>query len=90
MADRTDEGISPIPELLDELKGGRMVILIDDEDRENEGDLVFAAEAVTPEKVNFLLREARGELCLSLSAEITEQLGLELQGIDAANRSSNT
>ncbi|MAB91452.1 MAG: bifunctional 3,4-dihydroxy-2-butanone-4-phosphate synthase/GTP cyclohydrolase II [Planctomycetes bacterium] len=85
-----DDGISPISELLAELQAGRMVILIDDEDRENEGDLVFAAETVTPEKINFLLREARGELCLSLSAEITEQLDLELQGEDSANRSGNT
>ena len=85
----TDEnqGMSPIPELLEELKAGRMIILVDDEDRENEGDLVFPGEAVTPEKINFLLKEARGELCLSLSAEICDQLGLELQGADAANRS---
>ena len=60
MTDRMDDGISPISELLAELQAGRMVILIDDEDRENEGDLVFAAETVTPEKINFLLREARG------------------------------
>src|SRR5690606_38273482 len=49
--------MSTIPELLEELRAGRMIILVDDEDRENEGDLVFAAETVTPEKVNFLLRE---------------------------------
>ena len=81
--------MSSIPELLDEIRAGRMVILVDDEDRENEGDLVFAGEAVTPEKVNFLLKEARGELCLSLAPRICDQLGLELQAVDATNRSGS-
>jgi 3,4-dihydroxy 2-butanone 4-phosphate synthase/GTP cyclohydrolase II len=81
--------MSSIPELLEEIRAGRMVILVDDEDRENEGDLVFAGQFATPEKINFLLREARGELCLSLSAEICDQLGLELQAIDAANRNGS-
>lgn len=78
--------LSPIPVLLDELRAGRMIILVDAEDRENEGDLVFAADAVTPEKINFLLREARGELCLALAPEICDQLGLELQAVDSTNR----
>lgn len=78
--------LSPIPELLDELRAGRMIILVDAEDRENEGDLVFPAESVTPEKINFLLREARGELCLALAPEICDQLGLELQAVESSNR----
>jgi len=51
---------SPIPEVLDEIKAGRMVVLVDDEDRENEGDVVMAAELVTPAAMNFMLRYARG------------------------------
>ena len=52
--------ISPVPELVAELAVGRMVILVDEEDRENEGDLVLAAEHVTPEAINFMARHARG------------------------------
>lgn len=81
--------MSQIPELLEEIRAGRMVILVDDEDRENEGDLVFAAQFTTPGKINFLLKEARGELCLSLSPRICDQLGLELQAVDAANRNGS-
>ncbi len=58
------------------LKSGQMVILIDSEDRENEGDLVLAAEFCTPEKMNFLIREACGLVCLSLEAEQVDRLGL--------------
>ena len=50
---------SPIPEILDDLKAGKMIVLVDDEDRENEGDLIVAAEKITPAVVNFMLREAR-------------------------------
>ncbi len=78
--------MSPVPVLIEELSAGRMIILVDDEDRENEGDLVFAASAVTPDKVNFLIREARGELCLALTSEICDQLGLELQASESTNR----
>jgi 3,4-dihydroxy 2-butanone 4-phosphate synthase/GTP cyclohydrolase II len=68
--------ISPIPELAAELAAGRMVILVDEEDRENEGDLVLAAEHVTPEAVNFMARYARGLICLTLTRERCEQLQL--------------
>ncbi len=63
---------------LDDLKNGRMIILVDDEDRENEGDLVAAAEFVTPEIINFMSREGRGLICLSLSAERADALDLPL------------
>ncbi len=63
---------------LDDLKKGRMIILVDDEDRENEGDLVAAAEFVTPEIINFMSREGRGLICLSLSAERADALDLPL------------
>ena len=52
--------VAPVPEIIDEIRAGRMVILVDDEDRENEGDLVFAAEFVTPETINFMAKHARG------------------------------
>ena len=68
--------MSPIPELVAELAAGRMVVLIDDEDRENEGDLVLAADCVTPEAINFMARFARGLICLPLSREHCERLQL--------------
>ncbi|HEV8378871.1 MAG TPA: bifunctional 3,4-dihydroxy-2-butanone-4-phosphate synthase/GTP cyclohydrolase II [Tepidisphaeraceae bacterium] len=71
--------LSPIPEVLDELRAGKPVVLVDDEDRENEGDLVYAAEKVTPEAVNFMLKEARGILCLALTGEVCERLRLHSQ-----------
>ena len=68
--------ISPVPELVAELAAGRMVILVDEEDRENEGDLVLAAEHVTPEAINFMARHARGLICLTLTREHCERLNL--------------
>ena len=68
--------IAPIPELVAELAAGRMVILIDEEDRENEGDLILAADCVTPEAINFMARHARGLICLTLTRERCEKLQL--------------
>ena len=68
-----------IDEALAELKAGRMVVLVDDEQRENEGDLVLPAEKVTPEAINFMLTHARGLLCLAMSPEICDRLHLEPQ-----------
>ncbi len=68
--------ISPIPELIAELAAGRMVILVDEEDRENEGDLVLAADHVTPEAINFMARYGRGLICLTLPRERCERLRL--------------
>ena len=65
---------TPIPEILDELREGRMVILVDDEDRENEGDLVIAAEKVSPEAVNFMAQHGRGLICLALTGERMDAL----------------
>ena len=65
-----------IPELLDELRAGRMVVIVDDEDRENEGDLIMPAELVRPQDVNFMVTHARGLVCLSLTRERCRQLGL--------------
>ncbi len=68
---------APIPEILDELSAGRMVILVDDEDRENEGDLVLAAEKVTPEAINFMALHGRGLICLALTPERAGELRLQ-------------
>src|SRR5213079_3278705 len=68
--------IAPIPELVAELAAGRMVILVDEEDRENEGDLILAADRVTPEAINFMARFARGLICLTLTRERCERLQL--------------
>ena len=68
--------ISPIPELVAELAAGRMVILVDEEDRENEGDLVLAADLVTPEAINFMAKHGRGLICLTLPREHCERLNL--------------
>ena len=67
---------SPIPELLEEIRNGRMVVIVDDEDRENEGDLIMAAELVRPQDINFMVTHARGLVCLSLTRERCRQLGL--------------
>mgnify|MGYP001041559647 FL=1 len=68
--------ISPVTEIIAELRAGRMVILVDEEDRENEGDLVMAAEFITPEAINFMVTHARGLVCLTLTKEHCERLGL--------------
>ena len=70
--------ISPVSEIVEELRAGRMVILVDEEDRENEGDLVMAAEFVTPEAINFMVTHARGLVCLTLTEEHCRRLELPL------------
>jgi 3,4-dihydroxy 2-butanone 4-phosphate synthase/GTP cyclohydrolase II len=69
-------GISPVQDIVAELRAGRMVILVDEEDRENEGDLVLAADHVTPEAINFMARFGRGLICLTLTRERCERLQL--------------
>jgi len=68
--------IAPIPELVADLAAGKMVVLVDEEDRENEGDLILAADHVTPEAINFMARHARGLICLTLTRERCERLHL--------------
>lgn len=70
--------ISSTQEIIAELRAGRMVILVDEEDRENEGDLVLAAEFVTPEAINFMAKFGRGLICLTLTEERCEQLSLPM------------
>lgn len=71
------EGFCTIEEALQELREGRMIVLVDDENRENEGDLVIAAEKVTPEAINFMMRNACGLVCLAMSPAICERLHLD-------------
>ncbi|MBU6368648.1 MAG: 3,4-dihydroxy-2-butanone-4-phosphate synthase [Burkholderiales bacterium] len=68
--------ISPLQDIIDDMRAGRMVILVDEEDRENEGDLVLAADHVTPEAINFMARFGRGLICLTLTRERCEHLKL--------------
>ena len=71
--------LSSIEETLEDLKAGKFIIMVDDEDRENEGDFIIAAEKITPEKVNFMLQYGRGVLCVPLTKERCEQLDLPMQ-----------
>src|ERR1700678_4204465 len=65
-----------VTEAIEEIKAGRMVVVVDDEDRENEGDLTLAAEFVTPEAINFMARFGRGLICLTLTEERADHLNL--------------
>ncbi|MGI4777531.1 MAG: bifunctional 3,4-dihydroxy-2-butanone-4-phosphate synthase/GTP cyclohydrolase II [Janthinobacterium lividum] len=73
---RPPSPVSPVDDIVADMKAGRMVILVDEEDRENEGDIVIAADHVTPEAINFMARHARGLICLTLSREMCERLNL--------------
>src|SRR5919205_3204910 len=75
-----------IEEAAAELRDGRMIIILDDEDRENEGDLVCAAEMITPEKINFMARHARGLICLPLTEDRCDELHLSPQVSDNTSR----
>jgi len=74
---RETAAISPITEIISAVRAGEIVILVDDEDRENEGDLVFAAEFVTPEKINFLAKHGRGLICMPITESHALRLGLK-------------
>jgi len=84
-AESVAERHAAVARAIEAIRGGGMVILVDDEDRENEGDLVMAADMVTPEAINFMAREGRGLICLSLTEERVAQLGLTMMAAD--NRS---
>src|SRR5437868_6261075 len=74
--------LSTVSEAIDEIRKGKFVVVVDDEDRENEGDLVMAAEMVTPEAVNFMAREGRGLICVPLTGKRLDDLGLPLMVTD--------
>jgi 3,4-dihydroxy 2-butanone 4-phosphate synthase/GTP cyclohydrolase II len=75
---RADSPFSTIEEAIEEIRRGRMIVVCDGEDRENEGDLVMAAQFATPEGINFMAKEARGLICLALTSERCDQLGLKV------------
>ncbi len=88
---RKDEDLaflSPIDEIIEDARNGRMFILVDDEDRENEGDLVIPAQMATPEVINFMAKFGRGLICLSLTSDRVEQLDLPLMQSDVRQRQS--
>jgi 3,4-dihydroxy 2-butanone 4-phosphate synthase/GTP cyclohydrolase II len=70
--------LDPVERAIEDFRAGRMVVVIDDEDRENEGDLIMAAETATPESVNFILKHGRGILCAPLSGDVADRLDLRL------------
>lgn len=77
---------SEISEILDELRQGRMIVLVDDEDRENEGDLVAAAELITPESINFMVTHGRGLICMPMTEADCDRLGLHPQSAENTAR----
>ena len=78
--------LSPVEEIIEEVRAGRMVIIVDDEDRENEGDLAMAAEKVTPESVNFMASHGRGLICVPMTGDRLEELRLPLMVQDNTAR----
>ena len=78
--------LSSPEEIIDEARNGRMFILVDDEDRENEGDLVIPAQMATPEKINFMARHGRGLICLALTKKRVDELGLTLMSRNNGTR----
>ena len=78
--------LSSPEEIIDEARNGRMFILVDDEDRENEGDLVIPAQMATPEKINFMARHGRGLICLALTKKRVDELGLSLMSRNNGTR----
>ena len=81
--------LNTVEELIEDIRQGKMVILMDDEDRENEGDLVMAAPMVRPEDINFMATNARGLICLTLSEQRCQQLSLSMMVASDNNNSSH-
>src|SRR5689334_23686299 len=73
-----DTSFTDVPTAIDEIRAGRMIVVVDDEDRENEGDLTMAAEKITPEAINFMAKFGRGLICLALTEQRCEDLHLPL------------
>ncbi|MFN4217491.1 MAG: 3,4-dihydroxy-2-butanone-4-phosphate synthase, partial [Brevinematales bacterium] len=72
-----------VEKAIEAIKQGEMIVVVDDEDRENEGDIILAAEKATPEKINFILKEARGLLCAPMAPEVADRLHLPIMTQDA-------
>jgi hypothetical protein len=80
--------LAPVKDIIADIRAGRMVVLVDEEDRENEGDLVMAAEYVTPEAINFMAKHGRGLICLTLTEARCRQLNLPLMVRDNRSRTA--
>lgn len=87
-ATRTNSALSPIEEIIEEMQNGRMVVLVDAEERENEGDLVIPAQMATPDAVNFMARHGRGLICLTLTQARATELRLESQARPGIGRAT--
>lgn len=87
-AARTNSALSPIEEIIEEMQNGRMVVLVDAEERENEGDLVIPAQMATPDAINFMARHGRGLICLTLTQTRATELRLELQARPGVGRAT--
>src|SRR5919205_863815 len=75
---KTRAQFASIEEAIEDIRQGRMVVVVDDEDRENEGDLTIAAQFVTPDAINFMAKHGRGLICLALTPERCDEMGLDL------------
>src|SRR5213593_3052038 len=75
-----------VPSAIEEIRSGRMIVVVDDEDRENEGDLTLAAEKVTPEAINFMIRHGRGLVCIAMTGGRLDELGIPLMVADNTAR----
>src|ERR1700688_3132741 len=76
-----------VPAAIEEIRAGRMIVIVDDEDRENEGDLMLAAEKVTPEAINFMATYGRGLICLAMTGQRLDELHIPLMVSDHSNTS---
>src|SRR5947207_7444909 len=82
----TNKPFSTIEDAIEDIREGRMVVVCDDEERENEGDLTMAAQFATPDAINFMAKEGRGLICLALTAERCDELGLDLMAAKNQSR----
>ena len=74
----TENKLATIDEIIESFKLGELIILVDDEDRENEGDLIVAADVLNPEHINFMIKEGRGLVCAPISREVAKNISLNL------------
>ena len=79
-------GLATIAQAIDDMRAGKLIILVDDEDRENEGDLALAAEKVTPEAINFMAKHGRGLICMPIIGQRLDELGIPLMVSDNTSR----
>ena len=82
----SSQAFADVPTAIEEIRAGRMIVVVDDEDRENEGDLTMAASAVTPESINFMVTRGRGLVCLAMTPERLDELEVPLEVSDNSSR----